>query len=400
MWYAKLWVAGSNPAEDTIFSLDFLALLLHIISMSDPRIHLKQSVSPQNAIRTVLVGRVKMAQAIQLPESQWARLIGDIERDPLFQDLLSGKSEGKKVIRFKRFGQTKLASQFYDNQETNVAGGHGSAPETILNQKIHLLKLIQKIGQDNFEKFFLYREEGESLENIAEVCHLSMSETKEIQDLILDVSVQAEFYHPSALESNDLARPQMVGKIIPNVDGTYSMSFFSPHLARGMYEIDRDALKRWQKNKGLNRSEAARLRKYIGVLELSNMKQGAFWQVTDFILKAQKAYFDSKDETKLSPISLRKGAKDLHFSPSTLSRVLALKSVLLPWDKEVLITDLMPGQRRVVLVALDKTLHENNQKWTDLQLAHHLAENYSLHVSRRTITACRHLILKENSKNP
>ncbi len=170
------------------------------------------------------------------------------------------------------------------------------------------------------------------------------------------------------------------------------MSFFSPHWARGLYDIDHDALPRWQKSKKLNREQAARLRRFIGVLELSNLKQGAFWRVIDHLLKAQKDYLTTRDETKMAPVSLRKVAKFLQFAPSTLSRVLACKSVHLPWGKEVYLLHLLPGQRRIVLNIVGKYLSETPRPGTDSKIAKFIEESYGVKVSRRTITACRHII--------
>ena len=76
--------------------------------MADLNLNMNQSVRPQVSQRTVLVGRVKMAQAIKMPESEWAKILADIERDPLFQELLDAKSDGRMIVRYKRFGHTRI----------------------------------------------------------------------------------------------------------------------------------------------------------------------------------------------------------------------------------------------------------------------------------------------------
>ena len=365
--------------------------------MADMNLNLSQSVRPQVSQRTVLVGRVKMAQAIKMPESEWAKIIADIEKDPLFRELLDAKSDGHMIVRYKRFGHTRISGQFYEMQDVDVAGASGGqSPEALLEQKKHLLALIQKVGQERFERYFLYREEGDTIEAIAQACAVSVDEARQLQDFVVDMSVQAEFYHPSALQKPNFVRPTLIGRIVRNDDGTFSMSYFSPHLARGMYEIDRNALRRWQKNRKLDRQAAARLKKYVGLLELSNMKQGAFWRVIDLLLKMHRPYFETRDPSKLAAVSLRKVAQKLQFAPSTISRVMSSKSVLLPWDREVLLSDLMPGQRRVVLNILEKIIADGRNV-TDQALAHRVEQEYQVKVSRRTITACRHLLEKKAS---
>jgi hypothetical protein len=360
--------------------------------VADLNLNLKQSVSPKMVQKTALVGRVKMAQAIKLPESEWARMLSEVEKDPLFRELVDARAEGKRIIKFKRFARTSLSGQFYDGQDMDVIGGGSASPELLLEQKKHLLKLIEKVGREKFERYFLYREESDTPANIAALCGITPEEATQVQDFVVDMSVQAEFYHPSSIRESELAKPTLVGRIVRNDDATFSISFFSPHLARGMYEIDRDALRRWQKTKKLDRAAASRLRKYVGLLDLSNMKQGAFWRVVDYLLKEQIPYFETRDPSKMSPVSLRKVAAALQFAPSTLSRVLALKSVMLPWDSEVRLLDLMPGQRRVVLEALDKILVEGRPHMTDQALAREVEARFKIKVSCCIITVCRHIL--------
>ncbi len=358
-------------------------------------LNFRQNLSPKVMQRTVLLGRVKMAQAIQLPESEWAKMLSEVEGDSLFQELVSAKPGGQSVVRYKRFGRSSLSGQFYEMQDTNVVGGSGVSAETLIEQKKHLVALIQKIGQPAFEQHFLYRENGESLEDVSRICGMTLDEAKQLQEFVVTMSVQAEFYHPSHLSGTDMPKPLLIGKIIQNQDKTFSISYFSPHLARGMYEVNHAALKRWQKDRKLNRAEASRLRKFVGLLELSNLKQGAFSRVMDLLLEEQKDFLLTRDATKLSPISLRHVARTLQFAPSTISRVMGLKSVMTPWDREVPLSYFMPGQRRVVLSILEKTLTASPSHLTDAALSKKIADTYGVNVSRRTITACRHVLLKD-----
>jgi hypothetical protein len=274
-------------------------------------LNFRQNVVPKVLARTLLLGRVKMAQAIHLRESEWAKALSEVEADPLFQELIHAQIGSERVVQYKKLGRNKLSGQFYEEQDLNVIGGGGESPETLLNRKKHLLKMIQEIGQEKFEKYFLYREESVDLPQIAERCAMPVEKAKELQDFVMEMSVNAEFYHPSALQAHNLVKPTLIGKVIRNDDGTYSMSYNFPHLARGLYDINTAALKKWQKTKGLDREQASKLRKYIGLLELSNLRQGAFWRVVEYLLRIQKEYFDTQDSTKLAPVSLRYVARNL-----------------------------------------------------------------------------------------
>jgi DNA-directed RNA polymerase specialized sigma54-like protein len=324
----------------------------------------------------------------------------EVERDPLFQELLGAEKSGQRIIRYKRIGRHGISSQFYEMADNDIVGGSGVSPESLIDQKKQLLALVRKLGQDKFEKHFLYREEGVSIESIANQCGLSVSEAQQINDFILNMSVLSEFYFPSQLQSTQLMRPTLVGRIVRNDDTSYSIAFFSPHLARGTYEINHLALRSWQREKKLDRNEASRLRRYVGLLEMANLKQGAFTRVLDYLLLAQRKYFDTQDLSQLAPISLRQVARHIQFAPSTISRVFSAKSILLPWEKEVPLLYLMPGRRRVLLHILEKMLAGREKRSTDADLAREIQETTGVNVSRRTVTACRHVLASRDQATP
>jgi hypothetical protein len=224
----------------------------------NPKLNLSQNpnVSPQMLQRSVLVGRVKMAQAIKMPEREWAEMLAQIERDPLFQELISARAEGRRVIRFKRFASTQMSSQAYDFQEEQVMDRSAPSPEGLLERDKDLLPLIKKIGVEKFEKMFLYRESDLAIDAIAAECGISLDDARRLQNFVIDFSVQSEFYHPSTLTGDATVRPSLIGRIIKNDDGTYNIAFNSPHLARGLYEIDRTALRRWYKEKNLDANKS------------------------------------------------------------------------------------------------------------------------------------------------
>jgi hypothetical protein len=316
--------------------------------------------------RTALVGRVKMAKAMEMSETEWAKALAAVESDPLFHEL-AHPAEGAPIIRTKRLGNTRLSDAFYD-QAAEPADADAAA------HKRRLLELAGRMGRETFERFLIHREE-----------QMAGDEASQARAAILTVSAQTELFHPSTASAN------VLGQICASGDGSYHLSFFSPHLARGLYEIDRARLKEWQAQRGLTRDAAARLRRLLGVMELANMKTGAFWRVAERLLQLNRAYFDSQDEARMAPVSLRKLADQLDFAPSTVSRVVSGKSVLLPWGREVLVSDLMPGQRRVVLAILGKILPAMSAE-TDMTVARRLKDEHGVSVSRRTVTACRHVL--------
>lgn len=321
--------------------------------------------------RTALVGRVKMAKAMEMSETEWAKALASVESDPLFHEL-AHPAEGVPVIRTRRLDNTRLSDAFYETAST-------TADAAATEDKRRLLELAGRMGREAFERFLIHRE-----------TQMAGEEAARARAAILTVSAHTEAFHPSSLGAAPTAA-NVLGKICPSGNGSYHLSFFSPHLARGLYEIDRARLREWQAQRGLSRDAAARLRRLLGVMELANMKTGAFWRVIDRLLSLNRAYFDSQDEARMAPVSLRKLADQLDFAPSTVSRVVSGKSVILPWGREVFVSDLMPGQRRVVLAILGKILPSMSAE-TDMTVARRLKDEHGVSVSRRTVTACRHVL--------
>jgi hypothetical protein len=77
---------------------------------------------------------------------------------------------------------------------------------------------------------------------------------------------------------------------------------------------------------------------------------------------------------------------------------MALKSVQLPWGHEVMLSHLMPGQRKVVLSILEKITTGSDVPATDMALSRRIEDEFKVKVSRRTITACRHVLDRRKDK--
>ena len=77
--------------------------------MADMNLNIKQFLTNKVIQRAALVGRVKLAQAIQMPETEWAKILNDIERDPLFQELFYSGTGTSRIISCKRFPRAELS---------------------------------------------------------------------------------------------------------------------------------------------------------------------------------------------------------------------------------------------------------------------------------------------------
>ena len=82
--------------------------------MADPNIHLRQNVSPKLFQRAVLLGRVKMAQAIQMPESEWAKLLSEVEKDPRLRMKQVQQGQNTMVVQLTVDEAIKQLPQWQD----------------------------------------------------------------------------------------------------------------------------------------------------------------------------------------------------------------------------------------------------------------------------------------------
>jgi len=166
--------------------------------MPSLRMEQTQSQQMQQELRQIL--RMEQANLLEMPEEEFHKLIAKIESSPLFQRLY----QKEKLIRRQRFPRTDIASSFYQLKEEVVSDRGSLDIESLLLNQEHLIGQMQKLGLEQFKRYFLFPESGMTPEELAKECDLTVSEVKKINSLIDDFSILSEFYHPSALSSGEI----------------------------------------------------------------------------------------------------------------------------------------------------------------------------------------------------
>jgi len=198
--------------------------------MARLRMEQTQSLQMQQELRQIL--RMEQATLLEMPEAEFNRLIAEIERGSFFKRL----SQKERLIRHQRFPRTDISSSFYQLKEELVADEGSLDVESLLLNKEHIIHQIQKLGLEKFKRYFLFPESGMTLEEIARECDLEVSEVHRINNLIDDLSIMNEFYHPSNITSG-VIRYSKVASIEKDETG-FIIAYFSAFLARGRYLID------------------------------------------------------------------------------------------------------------------------------------------------------------------
>lgn len=344
--------------------------------------------------RLALFGRLRMAEWIEMPESEFAREIEKIEKDPLFRKLYFGSEERRGVIRRSRWPNSRFGGSFYEVREGLVAGGERVRVEETLGEKAALLPKIRKMGREAFERYFLYGEDALALGEIAKRTGLTAQEVQQVSDMLVEIGAQAEFAAPQGVPAGGGAYSCIARLSVDGEEPGYE--FFSPYWARGLYQIRYDLLEQWKRDQSLAGPELKRLPQLLRRMETVNLRQNTLFRIIESLAKLQGEYLRSRREDLKRPISLRRLAHRLDLAPSTVSRALSGRSVRLPWGKEVPLIQLLPGRRRVLREVMSRWLRET-PRGTDARLAERLKDEYGIRVSRRTVNAVRNELPKADS---
>lgn len=364
--------------------------------MSDapkPRLGLSQRTDLRQ--RAQLLARVQTVQLLRMGESQVADLIRDIETDPLFQRLLYPDKKEWKVVRFQPHPRTRLSGSFYEVDERTMAASAPADVAGLLEEKKDVVRLIEKIGRENFEKHFLRAEEALSIEGLAETLSLTPEEVRRVRDFLLAFSVRAEFFDPSS-RGGDLSQQKRVVRLARlgiGEDGEVHFELTSPHLARGRYDIQYDRLQSLSEGDGMTPEQKRHLKAFVRRLELVNWRQNTLFRIVDLLCHQQRGYLQKRDGLKRQPITQRQMSRKLAVAPSTVNRAIQDRSLMTPWGEEVLLEELFCSRKDLCVEALEQIEADDKNfgKLADHQLQERLKAMVGVSVPRRTLNTYRRL---------
>ncbi|TPW21598.1 MAG: rpoN [Elusimicrobia bacterium] len=346
----------------------------------------------------LLQGRLTAAKWLSLSEPEVVKEITEVENNPLFKDLMYGAKDLPPLMHRRRWPASGLTGGFYELNEQVIGGGGGGGDVSdILEKREDLIALIRRIGVEAFERCFLYGTEGRTLEQNCKDLDIPVADGRRILDLVLEVGARSEFFRPAAEPGQAGIRYHCIASIDQDKRDPEHLSFrfMSPHWARGRYVVLYDKLEEWKKRRNLSTPERQSLRKLLKHVELINMRQDTLFQILSRVTTEQSAYLRSRDGTRLRPLSLRELARRIGVAPSTVSRAVSNRSVVLPWGTEAPLKGLLTGQRFVLLSILADWVEKGRVKRgvTDEELMSRLAKEAGITVSRRTVNEVRRKVV-------
>jgi len=341
------------------------------------------STLQMNQTESFQMRQMKQAELLEIPEDEFHRLVIQIERNPLFRRLY----QKEKLIHYRRFRRTDISSRFYQPKEGIIADKGSPDIESQLLNKERIVRQIQKLGQEKFKLYFLFPESGITPEEIATECDLEVSDVQKINNLIDELSIMSEFYHPSNVSSGGIRYSKIAS--VENDEKGFVIGYFSASLARGRHSIDYEGFEELKGAGAFTEAEVKEARQLFRRLELINRRKEALTRILQNIIDKQALYLESGDLKSLLPFSQKELAKRIGLTPSSVSHAISGRSIDTPWGQEIPLKNFFPRPKRFRKELLRQLLETDSELFSDEVIRTKLWEKFGVAISRRSVANLR-----------
>lgn len=319
--------------------------------------------------------RIKLANLLELPESQFESRIREIEAHPLFCRLRAAGVLSIQTLPLAHYAQRTFEGHYLRASNDGLA--------ELLNGDSKLAKLITRVGRQNFEECFL-KNDSLSDGDRANVCSISPSEARALREFLDQLYVRSEFISPQ-----DHAAAATVYSSVAKIeleDGRPVIGFFSREIWKGRYTVNQSRYLNYKAT--LKHGEATRIEQFIRQVELVTLRQTTLYRVLETLITSQKTYWVSGNPVQRRPLTQRETAIRLAVAPSVLNRLIANKSVETPWHLEIPLKTLFPNRKTILRERLyDLAIEHPNVG--DNALREKILHLYGTRLSRSSIIQYR-----------
>ena len=333
-----------------------------------------------SGLRQNIVGQLKLGQLAALSEAAFADEQRELEQSRLFELL---KAAG--VIHFAEFSRARFAAKQFAGYGLKISTA-GSGLSELINGHSDTVELIQRVGEEKFEKWFL-KSEASDIE-AAEECDLTLKEVKKLRDFVDKVYIQAEFDHTDT--EPETAPPAQTFSAVAGIaieNGVPVLAFFNREIWKGRYAVDEAKLSQYMD--AAPSGDAREAKSVVGKLNFFERRKTTLYGLLEILLELQKDYFITGEPQKRKAITQRELAKRLDVDASVLNRLVSNKSVQLPWGLEAPLDALIPSSKDVGKELLFGLLQEYPD-FSDNKLCALMKSMHGLTLSRRSIAQYRH----------
>lgn len=346
-----------------------------------------------------LMGRLKLANFMDLPEGSFKDVIRQIESDPLFRKLCYTYEPAHKVISFSRYPCAVLVrGNVFELNEEITPQGPSFDIESLLASYPDIVAIIRRLSMEKFRQYFLYGDDL-TIPEIARACGIDIPEVEKITELVNSVLIHQEVVSPGvgpvSPDADNQVRFSKVASLEKH-DGRFVVAFFRPTFVRGRYRINYERLKALEAGRLFNREEMRHIRHLLKRLELVNTRKTITYRILEAIIRIQGAYLETGKSRELRPFLMKNLSAMFNVSLGMVSRAIAGKSVDTAWGEKSLRFFFPSGRwskRELVLEVIDQ---EDGKPYSDQEIRDIVEERYGIVVSRRAVNAYR-LSLKIDS---
>lgn len=331
-----------------------------------------------------LIARMEQANLLEMSEKDFLDLVTEVEASPLFKRL--HREQG--IVRYARVPGTDVASGFYE-LKPQITPDQGSLDvDSLTSGREFVVGRIREMGLENFKRYFLYPDPDVNVEEIARGCDLEIDEVQRIIELMDEFSILSEFYHPSAVSSEQQIHYRKIASVERRPEGLV-IGYFSPSFARGKYRIDYERFEELERNGTFSEAEARNARRLLKKLEMINVRKDTIGKTLQGIVEKQRPYFESGDSKSLLPFSQKELSQKIGLAPSSVSRAISGKSIDTPWGEEHPLKHFFPRPSRFRRKLISQLLETETHALSDDEIRDRLEREFGVSISRRSVARLR-----------
>lgn len=310
-----------------------------------------------------------------MPEKEFEKRLQELEADPLFRRLWDAG-----VIALDPYPRARFAARRAGGWELRTSKDGLS---DLLNGRNGMVDLIQAMGREKFERYFLGDKDAPDEER-AGVCGISCEEARSLREMVERLYIQAEFENPAS----DAPPPKVfsVVAVIELDNGKPVIAFFHREIWKGRYRISQE--RRVKIVGSLSPAESRRLDGFLRQLEFVDHRKTTLYRVLEALLEAQADFLISGDPERRRSLTQRALAAQLNIAPGVLNSVISNKSISLPSGIDAPIKSLMPSSKSLLLGHLYQ-LATDYPALSDEGLVREIGRLYAANLSRRSVAQYR-----------
>lgn len=342
----------------------------------------KQRLNIENALRNRQ--DLRLFHLLAAPEDEFLALLKRLEADPLFKKL-SARSPGRPPVIARSRLPGAAYAWVHNLGESQLAAAMDSKyiSGELLSARPEIVALIEKLGAENFERYFL-GEESVPVEHICRAAALTARQVGRIRDFV-NAFLAAHENLPAGPAAGDRYF-KLTAFVRRAPGGGLELSYAHPSYARGLYSVDAGAMEKLKRSGALDAGELKRLGALVKTVELVNWRKKGLQKVLEGVLKFQRDFFLGGP---MRPLSQRSFAAELGLAPSTVSRLIARRSLMASED-EVPLKSFFPSKKDYIIAKIKELTDScGRRKMSARLLTGELKKRYGINISGRTVNLYR-----------